>query len=474
MKNFWRSSAFKEVLAALIIGLGLAFTVHLVFGEEFVTRQQARAYAPFAGWLYGTGQRDKISVVTIDDASLAAAGQTWPAKYSYTGRLLRAVAQYQPKAVFLDVYFRAERDDPSLSGLLEQVCSMKAQGIPVKLAAARDAQGAYVLRPQLEALAGRCFDKVAVRYQPDVIDQVAWTYPAHTGALPSAALSLAHEAGVQLHHGDHPLALTWGLEPAPQGLLWRNASEPDASYCRLSHGLSELLVVGVRQALFHDTQKPICVFHPTISAAEFAGGDLAQEARLRAAIEGKFVLIGLATSDSNDYVLSPLHARIPGVYLHATALDNLLQWGSGVPSEAHMDLSVHALPQVAFLMFNLLVVLLAPRAWRALGRHAPWLGRLQSRLQVVERLHARERHRLAGIAYLLGFIPKLALTALMSCGILWLGQRVFGLAYLSVIGIVFLTVAAEWFEFNQHLLAHFWPEQFSHQHSTKSSHQEHA
>lgn len=442
---------------ALVVGIVLTLLVEWTFGEEFVTRQQARAYAPIAGGLYGSGRRDAIRVLLIDDAALAAAGQTWPAHYSYSARLLRAVGQYRPKAVFVDIYYSAQRDDASLPALLGQVCALHEQGVKVFLAVARNRQDAFLLRPELDALDGKCFEKVAVQYTPDEIDRLAWNYTlAMPGAgaahgapgIKSAALALYETGGAMVEAEHHPLALTWGSEPAAHGVGWVTSvygADAGASYCRGTHGLAELLPPGPRSALFEDADKPLCVFHETIRAGELASTTTQEDARLRRLIEGKILLIGTALSDSNDLVLSPLHGRIPGVYLHAMALDNLMTFGQGYARAMHLSPDPANGKLLVFLLFAMIVVTLVPK--QIMHRFAHRFER-----------PAKARCDPAGaLLYLLWCLGRVAVSLLVGCLMLWIGQYWLGLGFLSIINVIVLTLLAEWFEFNEKLSKYLLP-----------------
>ena len=464
---------FKRIIVecciAMVVGLALTMFVEWAFGEEFVTRQQARAYAPIAGSSYGEGKRDDIRVLLIDDAAIAAAGQTWPARYSYSARLLRAVGQYRPKAVFVDIYYSAQRDDDSLPSLLRQVCALHDQGTKVFLAANRNRNDEYVLRPELEELAGKCFEKVAVKYTPDDIDRLAWNYtlalpaegaghdahgePEH--GMKSAALALYETTGRTVEVEHHPLALTWGSKSAAHGVAW-TSSEPgaaaNASYCRDTHGLlSELLPPGIRNSLYADGSKPICVFHETIRAGQLTETTTEQDAQLRQLIEGKILLIGTALSDTSDLILTPLHERIPGVYLHAMALDNLMVFGDDYARAMHLSLGSPRL--LLFLLVAMLFVTLVPK-------------------QIMHKLHRYFDGRKkpgrdwagAGL-YLLWCVGRLIVSLAVGALMLWIGQYWLGLGFLSIINVMVLTLLAEWFEFNEKLNEYIFPKkEVEHEH----------
>jgi hypothetical protein len=55
-------------------------------------------------------------------------------------------------------------------------------------------------------------------------------------------------------------------------------------------------------------------------------GDAADvEAFQSTALQGKLVLIGMTTPDSNDFIAAGPYGQLPGVFYHAMALDNLIE-----------------------------------------------------------------------------------------------------------------------------------------------------
>jgi CHASE2 domain-containing sensor protein len=91
-------------------------------------------------------------------------------------------------------------------------------------------------------------------------------------------------------------------------------------------------------------------------------------------MKDRIVLIGVNLPSSRDTVPTPIHERLPGVYFHAMALDNLLTFGDAYPTEPD-------LPNLIVVLVVLFLSLEAARllVWRLLsdrtgGRHQPENG----------------------------------------------------------------------------------------------------
>lgn len=459
-----------EVATAIAIGVCMAGFIQMVVGEEFATRGYARVYAPFAGWLHGDGQRDQTTVMLIDDAALSDAGQTWPAQYSYHARLAKALARYRPRAVFFDIYFNQVRNDPSLPVLVDALCALRQQGTQVFLGAVPDAEGHDHLRPELEALAGKCFDKVGLQYTPDSLDRLAWNYPlreapeesgdAEEAELPSAALAIYERAyGGHLRDGVGELALTWGSSTARHGVRWveerrghAGGEAPARMYCRQEfgwHWLEAVVPVGIKD--FKDSftggrGRPLCVFHETLYAGDLSAGSEEEEAALRRLLQGRTVMIGAALANSGDRVLSPLHGRIPGVYLHAMALDNLLTYGDAYPREVHLALTLDGahLRFYIFLLGSVLLGTLGHRLYKILRERNKTLA---------ERHHSRGWRALGGEAK--AKLIKLAGLAVAVWIAIYVGQKFVHIGLMTIVDVVFFSLAAEWLELNEKVLKFF-------------------
>ncbi|MDM0029182.1 CHASE2 domain-containing protein [Variovorax sp. J31P216] len=443
-----------------------------MLGEEFLVRQIARAYAPLVGTLQGTARRDAISVLVIDDQSLQRAGQSWPADYGYYARLIDSLGANRPKAIFIDVMFAAKRNDPSIARLIDSACKASASGVRIYLATRRDADGRFLLRPDLEAVSPRCVHKVAVEYEPDQADQTAWSYRLGSGSgAHGSPLSAANAIYVDLGgalpatlHSD--VALNWGLASASRGLEWLQSTAPDAShhgghqdspaaptsYCREANGsAADLLPASIHRLFDPEAEKPVCVFHNTLYPADLATSSDEEDQELKAQVEGRVIMIGTALQGSNDRVISPLHGRIPGVYLHAMALDNLLFYGKDFKRATHASLNPDGLRVWFLVLVGLLIVGFArmvreKRAMRVAQASNDKPGADASTTKAPWKRKPRE-----ALLWIARKAASVSINLLFITGMLFIGQKLLNLGFLAVIDVALFAFAAEWLEWNESL-----------------------
>jgi len=481
-------------IVAIAIGLVAAWIVPHVLGEEFLVRQIARAYAPIVGSWHGNERQDDVSVMLLDDTSLQSAGQAWPADYGYYARLLDALAASRPRAVFFDIAFAAQREDPSLDRLQAAVCRAGSAGVKVYLAARRDAAGRFLLRPELDALAGRCLTKVAIEYDPDASDQTAWTYrlaadtQAGEGRVMNVASAIYRDLGHALPAHQHSdLAVNWGLRPAARGIDWLEAPDagdhvahseagPEAGahaaaapgaghesdeeavpYCRQPGNVYyELLVPSVyRHWRDPASQRPICVYHNTLYPSDLQTSSAEDEALLARHVTGRVVMIGTALQGSNDRVLSPLHGRIPGVYMHAMALENLLVDGDGYNRASHVDLVWEGGRVLWMLLAGLVLIAFGHRQTQRAKKAA------QERWTFSGLSHALRKLGQAGV-WLLLKLGGLLLYSVFFLVMLAIGQWL-DVGFLTVIHVALYSFAAEWLEWNESLLKWWTDEKAGHE-----------
>lgn len=486
-------SRLVDLGISLFIGLFLAFAAHWLLGEEYASRQQAKVLAPVAGYAYGNGHRNDITVLLIDDASLEKLGLGWPAPYSYEARLLRAIGRYQPKAVFLDLYFKENRKAADIALLVREICALKAQGTAVYLGATKDRHSHFGLRPELEEKAGSCFKKVALYFSPDEIDKTAWSYRVSPYRDSDSTVTDINSAAVEIYNdltktplvaktSESNLALIWGSREAEHGIAWtavKDGENTSEAYCREFQGIREMTPGGLRKYLLNDDEKPLCVFHDTMLAQDLSTNSAEEEALVDKQIRGKTVMIGVARAESRDLVLTPLHGYIPGVYLHAMALDNLLTYGADYPEEISLHFENN---RSQYKLLGFLVAAIGLAALVKAGTEK-MREKFKNRLdrKVNKAFHAAhnaspKRYRWIRLGsvhtgYVVAKVSAHLFTALLvtaaTGAMASLGSQVFHIGFISTFSIAMFVVAAEWLDIKEKLFEHLSPEKSTdaHRHS---------
>ena len=339
----WASKSGWQHAGEALIAVAIAFVMlwlipKLVPGSDVMTHLTARIQAGMVGGFYPARHHDDVTVLLIDDTALSKLDQGWPVPYATHARWLKNLgSSYTPRAIFLDVTFVQARKDETLPALVSALCGLRDRGIPVFLAALPDPHtGQLAVRPDLKSPDEEkpCFSLVGVTFDAHKIDRLVWTYPlwmsAEEGAAKpaaaqvlsrSAALAMAQDvAHIQVTQEHEPMALTWGVNNLNQ--------ERFAGWCRQARGgFSEMAPPPLRALWSGDELlKPICPYARALTMTDLRSSSKEEDSRLHDLLDGRYVMIGANLSGSNDMVTSPVHGEIPGVFMHAMALDNLLTY----------------------------------------------------------------------------------------------------------------------------------------------------
>ena len=346
------SSAVAVML--LFFGLGIVAGMLDPFGLSRATNQHsssvaARVLAPYYGRAESTAQ-DRIAVVLITDDTLQERETSWPPRYSYHEEVLRRILRQGPRAVYYDIYVDAARDfDESLGEArdsfraeLEAARTQEHTPVPVFFGVPRPgvplAFGvSHQAHPLLAAWhgAGPDYPLVIPAMQAGIGNEGRVSHSMEA-AYPSVALALyrtvcqgtqrgcAQDAATLRATDKQQLAVRWGSTPP------RHASSPDCSTVSRGPLLSSLqlawssLASGLRPNL-PDSQRVRCPYTVTVLEHEL------DDERIAALLHDRVVLVGTQIQAMEDLTQSPVHGALPGVYLHAMALDNLMTWGDQHP-----------------------------------------------------------------------------------------------------------------------------------------------
>jgi len=329
--RLWAPYLFAVLILFLDPILHAFGTIDFVGGKEnAVDRAVGTALSPFYGGRGRPGQQD-IVIVELDDAFREQAGGSWPPAYATTNALLQKVLADQPRAVFLDTYFQ----DPHTPGFWPDQDGARRLAATLTQHQPGGGVAPVFIGPvlsktfPLSLLAVNTANQVGI----DRSDEGDFGYPTRDNAnRPMAAVALYQ---AWLGHAPPPLpkdlALDWGFGGSP----WTAARRQDLPFCfadseaarwsRFGALLWRLAAPNLksREAATpgHDVQ---CHYFDSVSAVEL--GDKVVDDHLR----GRIVLIGSTMTSLADRAATPLQSSVPGVTVHAMALDNLIQNGASV------------------------------------------------------------------------------------------------------------------------------------------------
>lgn len=335
--------------------------------DAYGERLLAKATAP----LYNSAVQDDLVVVLIDDETLQATGQEWPLEYASMAELVKRLVVARPKAVFLDIEFRRRRPyDQSFERAMRDLRVELADfAVPVFVAQGRPGersllQGLPHVRPVVSAWETQGY--------PLIQDAQGLHQPSAAYALYQAV------TGQRLPAQEHrPMAIQWGmgLSAFGAGLPFGQSQdcafiEPDG-WARYGQTLTiswNLLVHTAFPGVMEEMRQR-CPYTPTLSAVHL------DDPGYNRLLSGKTVLVGADLAALGDWVVTPMHGKMPGVYLHAMALDNLLTYHDNyIKLDAKGFGEVWALPAAFLALIALGFSLLRVRY----GRHWGLLAMLRN------------------------------------------------------------------------------------------------
>lgn len=342
----------KKTIWKWIFLLLASYTLVTIFHShsvvsEMETRGSMRMVSPTLGAFYGIGNRDRISLMLFQDEDLETFGEhAWPAKYVFHADNIRALAALKPRAIFIDLMFVDRRED-DLVPLVEAMCQAKGAGIKLYLASPSD--GSSLGTVLTEITQSGCATLVTVPRLDDQFDQMIWEYGPETGnnrKRATAATQIARDFGMKdLPEEGEKLAIIWGTETA----LYNLQTLPK-SFCAES-----TFMQGVKTSipLIFEEKKPYCPFHALVRVSDIRLN--ASDAQIANTVKGRTVIYGSNMAGSADKVNTALNKKLPGPFVHAMALDNLLTYGGDWKRSGHYSFIPHELSS-AFLIVALFLV----------------------------------------------------------------------------------------------------------------------
>lgn len=378
-------SRFLAYLGLMVLGVWLDGCVFKV-GETLTLRSRVLS-AQIHGPNYPDTHQDSVAVVLFNDESLNSLKTQWPAPYSVHADVLSRILDQRPSAVFVDLLFVDERDDFTLDVLTEVIDDYRTAGVPLLFASPPPEMKKTSLLPEIiDAIGPHLIDQTAsvrlmtreeysdggeyasaLAYPIPVEGERCATWPvAFTMAriqqgLPwrrSADCSVedvAKAAAVALQRNangerKHPSFETrWGsIEGAGVEKLQVCTKEALSSDHLLTGPLQDWFAAkDWLPVLYNSTAGRTilswsglssfvqrCPYTPSANAVAVLNLKSGQrhdsepcKEPVQECLHKRVVLYGADISAAADRVNTPTAGRVPGVYVHAMALDNILTYG---------------------------------------------------------------------------------------------------------------------------------------------------
>ena len=347
------------ILLGLVVAIGINAIEPFGLGNATKAHSQrisARLVAPF----YNSQAQDHVAVVLIDDGTLQARGMAWPPRYAYYEEMLRRILAHQPRAVFVDVLLEERRDyDDSFAAAQESLtATLGDAGIPVYFGVSApgrqsifSASGARNVVTSWHGTGsaypldiGEVNALKPAGARPTagpvgVADSRSVALALYRDACPDAGQAGCTEAGTELGPEAElpPMAVRWGFNPPVVAEPMREhlhgcLADARPGWRQRSSQSLQLLWDSFRSGAkdrIEDDKRQECAYTLTVFEEQLDGEALLgdEDAGIGPLLKDRVVLVGTHLIGLNDRVLSPVHQQIPGVYLHAMALDNLMHWG---------------------------------------------------------------------------------------------------------------------------------------------------
>ncbi|WP_157405682.1 CHASE2 domain-containing protein [Asticcacaulis benevestitus] len=160
-----------------------------------------------------------------------------------------------------------------------------------------------------------------------------------------------------------PLSIVWGARPAPgqSDLNWRYNNRFACTVPETGLPMTGYIDRGVRALLNIDPSAPDCYYSRTYP---YHALNLLTPDQAKALLKDKLVIIGPNFTRGSDLHDSPLKGAVPGAFIHAMALDNLIEYG-----KHYRKVAAPVFDGGKILETGLLFCLLLLGHWGALRRH---------------------------------------------------------------------------------------------------------
>lgn len=327
------SARFNFVFRFIVFSaLFVFYTLCNPFGFQTNTdRHSQKIFKQITAPLYASPAQEQITVALVSDETIAGWGHGWPIRYADHARVLRRIFAFEPRAVFIDFHFQKERRiDGTLQSLTRTLKrrpkTRDGTPIPVYFAAGRSGQ----IIPELARLG----TPVLTGWDGHGNQYPLATATPQTPDLPTAAYALYRDTTPNLPAASfqEPLDIQWGSRPADSTKAFVDMRTcrrfSDNYWARRWESLKLFglnLLHGLAPERVSSTRQP-CPYSQSLEVQHLDVPALSKDPQFMSMFKDRYVLYGGNLSVLHDRAETPVNGTVPGVFVHAMALDNLLTY----------------------------------------------------------------------------------------------------------------------------------------------------
>lgn len=363
MGNGILSQFISDRIRLIILESGIALLISIWDPFNISAEQNKtidRWIAVISQFFYESKGQGSLAVVLIDQDSLDELHRDWPLDYADIAAIGHRIACAGAIGIFFDFVpsrkYNLDEGADDLRALVKDpigyrggcrsdkarspvpVFFARAPGIDTPLLADLNAaQRTFLIETEAEANIYAAGAEQFIDHVP-AFNEITpafglFRYFCGEGRDPAVAGRLPCPPDVSPARARAPIYLTWNGHPASgQKIVADAANCADPSRYPLWDGIRLLFAPEGRRC------GPLLTLRVTDL---YRGLDFITTNRVNPAsyLDGRIVLIGVHLAALKDDVISPVHDRLPGVYAHGMALDNLLTYGGRyytVPPNRHL------------------------------------------------------------------------------------------------------------------------------------------
>ncbi len=353
----------------------ISFILLLIFLNPLGMRQAADQlsrdiYNRAAASFYRATGQDKIAVITIDDDTRDRLTLGFPPEFSFYQSITESLFAAGAQSLFFDIAFLDQRTDPENLPTFATALSLipSVIGLPGEaLQPTSTCEGGIRIIPEIAS---------AADYKAHTLFYDNSSHLHLTSANPCPKQPAIKAAAVKLYEywcegqgtcmdipeNSPDLVVSWGNTwPENYKDLHPGLAKTAQSCPQTRNSIQQLLHSSMADLFYMDATHPEtlpagCTYHPVIRAEwllspETYGINLDA---LQNLLHDRIVLIGADFAAIQDHGYSPVFGKVPGVMVHAMALDNLISLGESYkqpwPSLLNGRISLSDVVEIMFLV----------------------------------------------------------------------------------------------------------------------------